>query len=44
VAEVTIRGRDGVDVNVDGEMVGYRGRVALELLPSAWQVLVPPAG
>ena len=45
VSTVVLEGRDGsVDVNVDGEMVSYRGPVSLELIPSAWQVLVPPAG
>jgi diacylglycerol kinase (ATP) len=41
VAEVTISGRDGVDVNVDGEMVGYRSPVTVRHRPGAWKVLLP---
>ena len=41
VAEVTISGRDGVDVNVDGEMIGYRSPVTVRHRPAAWKVLLP---
>ena len=41
VAEVTVTGRDGVDVNVDGEMVGYRSPVTVRHQPEAWKVLLP---
>jgi hypothetical protein len=35
------KGGDTVDVNVDGEMVSYRGPITLEHLPGAWRVLLP---
>ena len=38
------RHTDVLDVNVDGEMVTYRGSITLEHLPGAWQVLVPRSG
>lgn len=43
VSEVVLapRGADTVDVNVDGEMVSYRGAVTLTHLPGAWRVLLP---
>ena len=41
VSRVTIEGRSGLSVNVDGEMVDYRGPVTVEHLPSAWKVLLP---
>ena len=41
VSRVTVEGDGGVDVNVDGEMVAYRGAVTVEHLPSAWKVLLP---
>lgn len=39
--DVTLTGRDGVDVNVDGEMISYTSSVALTHRPDAWQVFVP---
>ena len=44
VSQVTLEGADGIDVNVDGEMVEYRTAVTVEHLPAAWQVLLPRAG
>lgn len=41
VAEVIITGRDGVDVNVDGEMVGYRSPVKVRHRPDAWKICCP---
>jgi diacylglycerol kinase family enzyme len=43
VSTVTLapKGGDTVDVNVDGEMVSYRGPITLEHLPGAWRVLLP---
>lgn len=41
VTRVTVEGRDGVSVNVDGEMVDYRSPVTVELLRAAWKVLLP---
>lgn len=43
VSAVTLapRGRDTIDVNVDGEMVSYAGPVTVEHLPRAWSILLP---
>lgn len=40
---VTIDGADGVDANVDGELLSYRGAITLTHRPEAWNILVPAA-
>jgi diacylglycerol kinase family enzyme len=41
---VTLRGPGGVDVNVDGEMIGYEDEITLTHRPDAWRVFLPEGG
>lgn len=43
VSTVTIAGADGVDIDVDGELLSSRGAITLTHRPDAWTILVPVA-